>query len=92
MSRVEELEQQLEVKLARQDFEGYVNTSEELLREYIKKLETVFTIRNSNLPHIMAAMQIHLKALKGITPSATIIAETMVNTIKYTVAVAEVPE
>lgn len=92
MSRIEELEQQLNVELARQEWEGYAKTSEELLREYLKKFETVFPIRRSNIPIIMAALRMHLKVLEGLSPLAAIIAETMANTIEYEAVVAEVPE
>lgn len=92
MSRIEELEQQLNVELARQEWAGVSKTSEELLREYLKKFETVFTIRGSNLPIVMAALRMHLKVLEGISPLAAIIAETMANTIEYGAVVAEVPE
>ena len=92
MSRIEELELQLHDEVERREWEEFAKTSEELLREYIKKLETVFTVRKSNLPLIMAAMRIHLKVLEGIDPLASIIAETMGNKIEYTAVVAEVPE
>lgn len=92
MSRIEELEQQLHDEAKRQEWKEFSKTSEELLGEYIKKLETVFTVRNTTLPLIMAAMRMHLKVLEGINPSATIIAETMGNAIEYTAVVAEVPE
>lgn len=92
MSRIEELEQQLSDELTRQDWEGFAKTSKELTREYIKKLETVFTTRKSNLPLIMAAMLIHLKVLGEAYPLATIAAEAMANAIEYTAVVAEVPE
>lgn len=91
MSRVEELEQQLQEEITRQEWEGYAKTSEELLREYLKKFETAFTIRRSNLPIVMAALRIHLKVMEGIDPLAAIVAETMANTIKYEAVVAEVP-
>ena len=92
MSRIEELEQQLNVALARQEWAGYAKTSEELLREYLKKFETVFTIRRSNLPIVMAALRMHLKFMEGIDPLAAIVAETMANTIKYEAVVEVVPE
>ena len=91
MSRIEELEKQLGEETVRQDWEGYAKTSESLLREYLKKLETVFAVRRINLPLVMAALRIHLKALEGIEPLAAIVAETMANTIKFEVDVAEVP-
>lgn len=62
------------------------------MREYLKKLATVFTVRRSNLPIVMAALRTHLKVLEGISPLATIIAEKMGNAIEYTAVVAEVPE
>ena len=92
MSRIEELEQQLRDELKRQDREGFAKTSEKLMWEYIQKLETVFTVGRSNLPLVMAAMKMHLKVLEGINPQATIVAETMANTIIYSAVVAEVPE
>lgn len=90
MSRIEELEQKLREGMEREDWEGYVNTSEELLRGYIKKLETVFTVRRSNLPLIMATMRIYLKALGRANPLEAIIAETMANSINFEVSVEEV--
>lgn len=92
MSRIEELEQQLSDEMKRQEWEEYAKTSEELLREYIKKLETVFTVRRSNLPLIMAALRMHLKVLEEFNPLEAIVAETMVNTIKYEAVAEEVPE
>lgn len=92
MSRIEELEKQLSEELKRQDWEGCTKAGEYLLREYLKKLETVFTVRNSNLPIVMAALRMHLKVLEGIEPLAAIVAETMANTIKYDAVVVEVPE
>lgn len=75
MSRIEELEKKLIEELTRKEWGGYAKTSGELLREYIKKVETVFTVRNSNLPIIMAALRMHLKVLEGIDPMATFVAE-----------------
>lgn len=92
MSRIEELEQKLIEELTRQEREGYAKTLVELLKEYVKKVETMFTVRKSNLPIIMAALRMHLKVLEGIDPEATFVADKMVNTIKYAAVVAEVPE
>lgn len=92
MSRIEKLEKQLGEELVRQDWEGYAKTSDELLQKYIKKLDTVFTVKRINLPLIMAALRMHLKVLEEIDPLAAIVAETMANTIKFEADVEEVPE